>query len=314
MATPTGAPLPSDSNPADSGLNGPWTAYSLWAYTSRYHKRRLDLLTAWSLWLAIGGAAAATFEQQLKSGELPALFEVLNQPAFTIGVGVVSGLAIAFAAFLSQQAQADNRVSLWTKSRSVAESLKSGIVLYRVAAPPFDGDDRAAQMKQRLDKIITDMAAVEPRQPPPKTPPNLGPMTVDQYIKDRVADQIEWYRARAATLQRQADFYRGATVGLTGIGVLLAVLAYVKPGFSAWTPVVATIAASITAYLKSQQYQMLIATYTSTRLRLTSLLDEWRAGHKTEQDKVERNAFIQRCEDTMSNENGAWTALWTKKN
>jgi len=69
---------------------------------------------------------------------------------------------------------------------------------------------------------------------------------------------------------------------------------------------------AITAHLKTQQYQMLTATYVATAQRLRSLLSEWGASGKTDADKAERNAFIQRCEETMSNETGSWSALWAK--
>jgi hypothetical protein len=75
---------------------------------------------------------------------------------------------------------------------------------------------------------------------------------------------------------------------------------------------VATMAASITAYLKNQQYQMLTASYSATSLRLKMLIGNWLAGGKTDVNKADRDAFIQNCEETMSSENGSWSALWTK--
>ncbi len=125
------------------------------------------------------------------------------------GIGGLGAALVAVAAFLSGRAQADNRSTNWTRSRSAAESLKSGIILYRVSAPPFDGAD-------------------------------------------------------------------------------------------------------LTAYLKNQQYQVLIAMYNSTALRLELLAGEWAASGKSEQDKAERDTFIKSCEETMSTENGSWMGLWSK--
>jgi cation transporter-like permease len=288
-------------------------AYRIWSCTSRYHKTILDRLTLWSLWLAIGGSIGATLAEQSKSLKSAGQFASFVHPA-TIGLGVVAAAAIALAAFLGQQAQAGNRVGIWTRSRSAAESLKSGILLYRTGAQPFDGPDRIAQMKQRMDKIETGTAGIEPRQPKSENPPDLSPMTVNQYIKERVQDQIDWYQKRAMKHQSSADLCRRSSAVLTGVGVVLTVGAFTVSSFSAWTPVVATMAASITAHLKSQQFQMLTATYSSTALRLTMLLGDWTASGKSEDDKPDRNTFIQRCEETMSNENGGWSALWIKNN
>ena len=60
MATPSTSHVPSD--PA---LTGPWENYRTWAATARYHKNALDLLSKWSLLLAIGGAILATLGQQI---------------------------------------------------------------------------------------------------------------------------------------------------------------------------------------------------------------------------------------------------------
>lgn len=58
---------------------------------------------------------------------------------------------------------------------------------------------------------------------------------------------------------------------------------------------------------------MLAVTYRATALRLRLLKGEWAGSGRTEADTAERNAFIQRCEDTMASENGAWVGLWTTK-
>jgi hypothetical protein len=293
----------------DPGLNAPWSQYSLWSSTSKYNKSALDRFNKWSLWLAIGGAFLATLAEQIGHATFQGSLARVAGAATLLGV-IATG-AIALAAFFSRQAQGDNRVSNWTRSRSAAESLKSGIYLYRAGVQPFDGPDRAAQIKQRVDKVIEGMAGVEPRQPESEAVPATGPLTVNQYIADRVENQIGWYKKRAKEHQGKADRCRLATTVLMAIGALLTVFS-MAPGVSAWAPVVAAMTAAITAHLKSQQYQMLTATYIGTAQRLRSLLGEFAASGKTDSDKAERNAFIQRCEDTMSSENGSWSGLWAK--
>ena len=291
MATPSTA-----KPPTDPVLNSAWTTYRLWANTANYNRGVIDRFTKWSLGLAIGGAIVATIgEQHLIPGT---------------ATGAVASAAIALSAFLSKQAQGDNRVSIWTQSRAAAEFLKSGLFLYRVGGQPFDGQDRAAQMTQRVQKVLNDMAKVESRQPEQKPVPELGPLTVDDYIKTRVQEQIDWYSKRARDHQGSADFCRNSTTGLGAVSVLLTVSSAMGM-FGAWVPVIATITASITAFLKSQQYQMLAATYKAAASRLMLLRDQWLASGKTDADKVERNAFIQSCEATMATENGGWSALWS---
>jgi hypothetical protein len=303
------------SNPGDPALAGPATAYRLWSNTATYHKTAIDRLTAWSLRLAIGGAVFATAGEQLGL-IVKTPNQILAQYPLLIGsakaLGVLGTVAVTLAAYLSQRAQADNRVGVWTRSRAVAESLKSVMFLYRASVQPFDGPDRAAQIGQRVEKAIQELGDVEPRQPDSQKALDLSTLSVEAYIRDRAEEQVTWYTKRARQHQVKADRCRTATSVLMGVGALLA-LASAGTELSVWAPVVATITASITAFLKSQQYQILTATYTATALRLQLLLDGWKASGKTDGDKAERAAFILQCEQTMSAENGSWSALWARK-
>jgi hypothetical protein len=291
----------------DPALSGPWTAYRTWSCTSRYYKRILDRLTQQSLWLAIAGAILATLGQQLapwaaKEGLLAWLYRA---------PGVLGAGAVALGAYLAKQALANDRMQAWTRARAATESLKSGIFLYRASAPPFDGPDRLAQLVARVEKLLADLKNVETR-PPDNQPVPIGQLRIEDYIRDRVDEQVRWYEKRAKEHQRKADLCRKATGVLGAVGALLA-LATAAAAVSAWAAVVATFTASITAYLKDQQYQTLAGTYQTTALRLRLIKSEWEGSGKTDGDKTERNLFIQRIEDTIAAENGAWMALWTKK-
>jgi hypothetical protein len=91
----------------------------------------------------------------------------------------------------------------------------------------------------------------------------------------------------------------------------LLTLASAVSAVSSWAAVISTVTAAIAAHLKNRRYQTLTATYQSTALRLGLLKSDWAASGKTDNDKPERDTFIQRCEETMSTENGAWVALWS---
>jgi hypothetical protein len=287
----------------DPLLNTPWATYRLWACTARYQRKEIDKLTNRSLWLASAGAIVAAGAEQMKA------WHNLSDVAKVLGV-VATG-AVALATYFSRQAQADNRIGIWTRSRTAAESMKSCILLYRAGAAPFDGPDKAAQISSRTAKVNDDMHGVEPRQPGEEPAADLTPLTVDSYITTRLVEQIDWYKKRAREHQTEADRYRGATSVLMAIGAVLTVASALS-SVSLWAPVVATLASSITAHVKNQQLQMLTATYTKTALQLSSLLDRWRASGKTDGDKAERDAFLENCEQTMATENGGWSALWAK--
>lgn len=135
---------------------------------------------------------------------------------------------------------------------------------------------------------------------------------MDQYIAKRVDDQVSWYNMRAGEFQRKADLCRNTTAVLGAFSALLT-LASAVSAISSWAAVIATVTAAITAHLQNRRDQMLTATYQSTALRLMLLKSDWAASGKTDNDKFEPDTFIQRCEETMSAENGAWVALWSNK-
>jgi SMODS and SLOG-associating 2TM effector domain 1 len=99
------------------------------------------------------------------------------------------------------------------------------------------------------------------------------------------------------------------------LGVMSAVLAVFSAlsFVSAWAAVIATVITSISAHVKNQRYQVLIGLYQATATRLQLLIDGWDDSGKTDADRVERDAFIQRCEDTLAMENTGWVAQWTEQ-
>ncbi len=284
--------------PSHSPLEGAWTAYRTWSQTSVYHKNRMDSLIKWSLWTAIAGACLA--------GLSPAL--AAPWPKI---LGPASAVLVALAAYLTQQALAGDRVRTWTRARGAAESLKSGLYLYRAAVPPFDAADRNSQMASRVGQVMESLKDIESRPHDNKPVPPLS-LTVEQYIAERVDEQVKWYEKRAAEHQTKADLFRKLTVFLGGVSALLALVAAMLP-VSGAIGVIATITTSITAHLKNQQYQTLVAAYRTAAIRLRTIKSEWVGIGKTDADKKERDLFIQRCEETMAAENGAWAALWMEK-
>jgi hypothetical protein len=299
---------PNPQSPADSSLSGPWSAYRTWAATARYHKNAIDFWNLWSLRLAIAGAILATLGQQImpfapKEGNLGILYSA---------PGILGAAVIALAAYFSSQALSEKPERIWIKCRSAAESIKSALILYRASVHPFDGIDRGAQLRQRVDKILQEVKEIEVRQPQSESAPDLHPLTVGEYIVERVDDQINWYQQRAREYQKKSDGFRRYIFGLGAISVLLG-LASAISAVSAWIAVIATSTAALTAHMKNQRYQSLIAMYSATALRLGLLKSEWAESRKTDRDKADRDAFIQRCEETMALENGAWVAHWSEQ-
>jgi len=294
--------------PPDPALTGPWAVYETWAATARYHKDAIDYWNQWNLRLAIAGAILAALGQQImpsapKDGILAIVYRA---------PGVAGAAIIALAAYFASQVLAGNREKIWIECRAAAESLKSAIYLYRAKAAPFDGQDRGVQLRQRVDQVLQQLKDIVPRQSTPEADPSLNPLTVDDYITERVDDQIKWYEGRARDYQGEAGKFRNWVFALGAASVVLGV-ASTFGAVSVWVAVIATITGALTAHVKNQRYQDLTAIYSTTAMRLRLLKSEWAESRKTDTDQAERDAFLRRCEETMSLENGGWMALWSQR-
>ena len=283
-----------------AGVNGAWSMYRQCAATAAFQKSRLELFTKISLWLGIAGACVGTASQFVPKDSVPSRV-----------LGVVGSLAVALAGLAATQAVSGNRDKVWIKCRALGEALKSAVYRYSASAPPFDGPNRAIALSQQVEKTLNDLGGIglQPAKTD-KQPP--GPLTVNDYLTVRVDDQIKYYTSAAAKYQQRADFWRTTALAGSATGAVLGAVSAIY-SLSPWVALLATVTTSITAFVKNQRYELMVSLYQSTALRLQLLKDQWLDSGKTEADKADRDSLIQRCEDTMSLENGAWTSQWSQQ-
>ena len=136
--------------------------------------------------------------------------------------------------------------------------------------------------------------------------------TVEDYIKQRVNDQIEgFYRPKSEKYTSRMELikYTGLAIGV--IVVVLGALG--TTGWTAgWVALFTTITASIATCAYAGRYQYLIISYQATANRLELLRTRWQASGMTDSDVEQRNRFILDCEDAISIENSAWIAETAK--
>ena len=292
----------------DKVLDVPWHAYRTWAVTARFLKGDLSRWTHRTLWLAAVGAVLAAAGQEF--GVLKAF---ASWPMLAKGTAILASFAVALSAYFGKEALAGNKAEDWIKARSAAESLKAITYLFRTGAPPFNTTDREKLLFEGVSAIEQRVASVQTRSAAPETAvSDLSPLTVDEYITQRVDEQIGYYDQRAGEYQRNNDRLRNATMWLGAASVLLGFISSAG-AVPALVGLIATLIASLSAHAQNQQYQTLIVVYQSTSRRLMALKGEWLATHKTDADTAERNEFIRRCEDTLALENSAWVGEWLQK-
>jgi len=287
--------------PAITGIHAAWSLYRQCAATSAYHKKQLELFTKISLWLGIAGALIGTLGQVINPSPQSTTSKV---------AGIAGSIVVALAGVAATQATAGNRDKLWIKARAAGEGIKTCVFLYCASAPPFDGADRANVLADKTEKAMLDLKGTELRPGTIKDPP--GPLTVEGYIKARVDDQIDYYNKTAIKHQERADFWRFCGLVAASSGAILGTVSALF-SLAPWVALLSTVVTSLTAYVKGQQYESMIALYQATAARLSLLKDKWLDSGKSDADIAERSEFIKNCEDTMSLENGAWVAKWAEQ-
>jgi hypothetical protein len=162
-----------------------------------------------------------------------------------------------------------------------------------------------------VDRALKDLDRIALRPGKADKPPP-GPLNVADYLAVRVDDQIDYYTRSANKYQKKADFWRYCAIAGAATGAGLAVVSAMF-SLSPWVALLATVTTSITAYVKNHRYEMMIGLYQATAMRLQSLKDQWLDSGKTDADKADRDAFMQRSEETLALENGAWVAQWSQQ-
>lgn len=155
-------------------------------------------------------------------------------------------------------------------------------------------------------------------EPPRKERPFT--LTVDEYVKNRVNDQIEKYyrpkgreNAVAAKKLHNLEFYLGLLAVVMGALASAATATGLKELslLGPWVAVVTTAGAAVTAHLAASRYDHQAMTYFGTADRLIGLRDEWFA-NPNRQDPNCVAKFVDDCEHAISTENEAWLAEWTR--
>lgn len=302
----------------DAALNLAWRSNRTWAATSRALKTELDRWSTLAFQLAAAGAVLAAAAQEMhlaspKPGPGVAAPEWAHWLDFAAkAFGFVGALAVALSAYFAREALGGGKTSDWVKARGAAESLKACLYLYRTGAPPFDGADRAKALLGRVEAVENTVAQIAGRAPKQEAVPDLGPLTLEQYIAARIDDQIDnYYDPRVLEYQRKNDRFRSLSLWLGAASVLLGAVS--TQYTSALVGLVATLTSSLSSYAQSHKYQTLALLYQATSGRLRLLKAEWAADGKTDADTTERNAFIRRCEDALALESSAWTGQWSSK-
>lgn len=295
------------SNSWKSALEHIWGQYRVWGATSRAYKARLSRWRRVVLALGIAGGVVGVLSSQqwIPWGSL--------WPPLPKALGAASAVLLGLAAYFSKEILSPDDEGRWIRARAAAEAFKREAYMLLARVPPYDGPavnlDRANEITKAVEGVRYER--LSPEQKRQSMP--AAPLSVGDYIKVRVREQVEGlYEPAAEKNWAVARKVKSVTIALGALTVVLGALGFLWVGVPAFAAVVTTVSASLAAYLYAGRYQYLAVSYLATAQKLEGLRAAWEVSGKTDADAAERAKFILDCEAVFAAESGAWMAEWTR--
>jgi conflict system pore-forming effector with SLATT domain len=258
-------------------------------------------------------------------GAIQHFLPLAMQRHVTVGISALLALAV-IATLLSRERKLDKT---WFDSRAVAESARTATWRFMMGAPPFQPQGASnveAIFLSEMDEIK--MARADMNELLSGRAANVQPISdymrglrqsdfatrKAAYLKDRVADQRDWYTAKARWNQRQRTTWYWASVGLQILALVIAIFAASYGGsLLGAVGVLMTAAASATAWSQAKRHDELPNSYglAAQELRTIYTLIE-RAD-----DENTFRALVDKGEEAISREHTMWCArrsIWMSLN
>jgi hypothetical protein len=231
-------------------------------------------------------------------------------------VPMLGAAALALATYFGKQLLDTKHEEKWTRARAAAEAYKSEAQKYLVQTPPYDGANRTARLKARMDdvaKVTKDIVADD--IPPDRMTKDIpqAPWTISDYLTKRLNQQVTWYRDKAKAHSEAMATGRTIALSLGGLSVLLsAVTGATTQGATlsaAVLGIVTTAGGAIGAYFQAGHYEALALRYRETAEALRSL----EADFKSSTTPQSPGDLVSTAEAIMQAENAAWLTELTAK-
>lgn len=234
--------------------------------------------------------------------------------------GVLAALCFALALFVELFLYRVKPERTWYQARAVSESVKNLSWKYAVGGEPFDIaadhpepviNDLFLGRLSSLFEVIKDLDFLAPSSSEAQISQKMRALRAsslaerkETYEKGRIADQQDWYQAKATWNRERAGgwtlsmlFFEVA--GFTG-GFLKA-LGVIQGDLLTLSTI---IVASITAWLQTKQHRTLATAYVVAALELASV----RARIANQNTEAEWAKFVSDAEEAISREHTLWKA------
>jgi hypothetical protein len=236
------------------------------------------------------------------------------------------GAVVLVAVPIAVSRTSTEHVRDWTRARSAAEGLKEKIWRFLAGGPPYGVGRDPGQLVKDRTRIVADVNDLTARAGAitlsERNRP-LQPVTADEYIKQRVDQQIdEYYTAKGTAYAGKAERWRFYAFWLGVLAAAAAALAGAStggfaqlawlPGLGPWAAALTTTGAAITAHVAAARYDELTVNYLATANRLTELRDQFTFDPQRQTpDRIAK--FVDDVESAISTENESWRAVLSER-
>ena len=129
-----------------------------------------------------------------------------------------------------------------------------------------------------------------------------SPLTAQQYIDERLINQLNWYRKKTLELDKKWQLWQWLIYILGGVGTFLAAIRR-----DVWIAVTNAIAASALSFLEFRQFDSTLIGYNQTASNLENILCWWHAlTPEARNDPKNVKKLVESSEKTIRTETTGW--------
>jgi hypothetical protein len=268
-------------------------------------------------WAILSLGLIATLLAILRSGDplplsLKRLFPAQYVPPFQTLLHVLivlTPIAISILVAASSRFREGNK---WILLRASAEAIKSEIFRYRMQAGTYSNDQclqtsRELKLAAKLKDISSALAQSEVNRTSVPVVVKNDPtrqifLSPDDYLKDRIDDQIEYFDGKTASLDKRLKRAQVSIYIAGGVGTALAAF-----HGDVWVALTTAVAATLTTRLETDQVENSLVQYNQALTGLRNIASWWKALSQWEKGRRRNiDLLVEQTEKTLAGELAGW--------
>ena len=265
----------------------------------------------------LGLGIIATMLAILRSGiALPLWFKQLFPPQYVPAfqtlahtLMVLTPVTISILIAVNSRFREGNK---WILLRASAEAIKREIFRYRMQAGAYSNDQclqtsRESKLAAKLKDISSALAQSEVNRTSvpavvESDPTRLTFLSPDDYLKDRIDDQISYFVKKTASLYKQLKTVLVWIYIAGGVGTVLAAF-----NGDVWVALTTAVAATLTTRLETDQVENTLVQYNQALTGLRNIASWWKALSQWEKGRSRNiDLLVDQTEKTLEGELAGW--------